>query len=187
MLILSLCSDSLPYIMPRSVSSATSTINLKYIIFVLLRPLMWLRYVSFNQQKTITPHECLHQQLLRSMLPYLHLNRIWLQQCNQRYPKRNTTFPITTNTIAHSVNIDISEPTIHIEQDNIATIDVIEPQQKEETTTNCVQSIPISQDQHPVFFPCFQIGASEHKGQGNTKTLFFKTPYAPGSLGRDLN
>ena len=66
------------------------------------------------------------------------------------------TSPITTDTIAHSAIIDISEPSIYTEHVNTATKDDLEPKQQENTTTNCVQSIPIPQDQQPIFSHVFR-------------------------------
>ena len=95
--------------------------------------------------------------------------------------EKRCTFPITINILAHQMNIDISEPNILIEPDNTATKDAMEPKQQDETTTNCVQSIPIPQDQHPVFSPSFQIGASEHKGSKRSSNSYRRGYFAETS------
>ena len=70
--------------------------------------------------------------------------------------EKEYTSPLDTKTLEHSVNTAILESYIHyVSEYPIATIDIVEPTQKGGTTNICLQSVPITQVQHVVFFPNF--------------------------------
>ena len=55
------------------------------------------------------------------------------------------------------------EPHIHNDHDITASLEAMGAQHQEEPATYSLESIPIPQALHAVYFPCFQIGEFENK------------------------